>query len=173
MKEIKDSDVKPSPPKKPLFFYYLVALIVLMLLNVFLFPSMLERQVYEVPYSQFLDMVDDGRVTQVALDETNREISEMAGKETVSILTFNESRGTMNSSTRNWNVVERDLIQSAEVGKMPRDEAIVLIAGANPLRDRKFDIEDHRRWREVYPGHPGASHRLPFDYSEYMERRDA
>ena len=81
MKEIKDSDVKPSPPKKPLFFYYLVALIVLMLLNVFLFPSMLERQVYEVPYSQFLDMVDDGRVTQVALDETNREIVFLAADE--------------------------------------------------------------------------------------------
>ena len=31
MKEIKDSDVKPSPPKKPLFFYYLVALIVLLI----------------------------------------------------------------------------------------------------------------------------------------------
>ena len=72
MKEIKDSDVKPSPPKKPLFFYYLVALIVLMLLNVFLFPSMLERQVYEVPYSQFLDMVDDGRVSQVALERPTR-----------------------------------------------------------------------------------------------------
>ena len=81
MKEIKDSDVKPSPPKKPLFFYYLVALIVLMLLNVFLFPSMLERQVYEVPYSQFLDMVDDGRVTQAALDETNREIVFLATDE--------------------------------------------------------------------------------------------
>ena len=74
MKEIKESEQKPSPPKKPLFFYYLVALIVLMLLNVFLFPSMLERQVVEVPYSQFLDMVDDGRVSQVALDETNQEI---------------------------------------------------------------------------------------------------
>ncbi len=81
MKEIKDSDVKPSPPKKPLFFYYLVALIVLMLLNVFLFPSMLERQVYEVPYSQFLDMVDAGQVTQVALDETNREIVFLATDE--------------------------------------------------------------------------------------------
>ena len=81
MKEIKDSDVKPSPPKKPLFFYYLVALIVLMLLNVFLFPSMLERQVYEVPYSQFLDMVDDGRVSQVALDETNQEIVFLATDE--------------------------------------------------------------------------------------------
>ena len=49
MKEIKDSDVKPSPPKKPLFFYYLVALIVLMLLNVFLFPSMLERRCTRCP----------------------------------------------------------------------------------------------------------------------------
>ncbi len=89
-------------------------------------------------------------------NETNREISEMAGKETVSILTFNESRGTMSSSTRNWNVVERDLIQSAEVGKMPRDEAIVLIAGTDPLRDRKYDIERHPRWKEVHPGHDGA-----------------
>ena len=89
-------------------------------------------------------------------NETNREISEMAGKETVSTLTFNESRGTMNSSTRNWNVVERDLIQSAEVGKMPRDEAIVLIAGTDPLRDRKYDIERHPRWKEVHPGHDGA-----------------
>ena len=45
-----------------------------MLLNVFLFPSQLERQVVEVPYSQFLTMVDGGQVEQVALDETSREI---------------------------------------------------------------------------------------------------
>ena len=74
MKEVKDNEVKSSPPKKPLFFYYMLALIVLMLLNVFLFPSMLERQVVEVPYSQFLSMVDGGQVEQVALDEDNREI---------------------------------------------------------------------------------------------------
>ena len=73
MKELKDSEIKTSPPKKPLIFYYLAALIVLMLLNVFLFPSLLERQVVEVPYSQFLTMVDGGQVEQVALDETSRE----------------------------------------------------------------------------------------------------
>ena len=94
------------------------------------------------------------------------------GKETVSTVTWNESRGQSASSTRNWNILERDLVQPSEVARLPRDEAIVLIAGANPLKDRKFDIEDHRRWSEVYPGHPGASHHLPFDYSEYMERRD-
>lgn len=106
-------------------------------------------------------------------NETAKEISESVGKETVSTVTWNESRGQSASSTRNWSTLERDLVQPSEVARLPRDEAIVLIAGANPLRDRKFDIEDHRRWREVYPGHPGASHRLPFDYSEYMERRDA
>ena len=105
-------------------------------------------------------------------NETAKEISESVGKETVSTVTWNESRGQSASSTRNWNILERDLVQPSEVARLPRDEAIVLIAGANPLKDRKFDIEDHRRWSEVYPGHPGASHHLPFDYSEYMERRD-
>ena len=55
MKELKDSEIKTSPPKKPLIFYYLAALIVLMLLNVFLFPSLLERQVVEVPYQPVFD----------------------------------------------------------------------------------------------------------------------
>lgn len=39
---------------------------------------------------------------------------------------------------------------------MPREEAIVLIAGADPLRDSKYDIEKHPRWKEVHPGHGGA-----------------
>lgn len=103
--------------------------------------------------------------------ETAKEISESVGKETVATVTWNESRGASASSTRNWNTVERDLIQPAEVAKLPRDEAIVLIAGANPLKDKKYDIEKHPRWPEVYPGHPGARFGSPFDYSEYMERR--
>ena len=74
MQEIKNNEAKPSPPKKPLIYYYLIALVILMLLNVFLFPSMLERQVYEVPYSQFLDMVDDGRVSQVEWETTQEQI---------------------------------------------------------------------------------------------------
>ena len=41
-------------------------------------------------------------------------------------------------------------MQGSEVGRLPRDEAIVLIAGTNPLRDRKFDIDGHPRRPEVY-----------------------
>lgn len=103
--------------------------------------------------------------------DTVREIAESVGKETVSTVTWNESRGAQASSTRNWNTIERDLIQPSEVAKLPRDEAIVLIAGADPLRDRKYDICRHPRWSEVYPGHPGAKHAKSFDFKKHAERR--
>ena len=81
MHEVKDDGKTPSPPKKPLLFYYALALVALMLLNVFFFPSVLERQVIEVPYSQFLTMVDDHQVTEVALDEDSRQIVFIAADE--------------------------------------------------------------------------------------------
>ena len=103
--------------------------------------------------------------------DTVREIAESIGKETVATVTWNESRGASASSTRNWNTIERDLMQPAEVAKLPRDEAIVLIAGTDPLRDRKYDVSMHPRWRSVYPGRADALYGLPFDFSEYRERR--
>lgn len=84
--------------------------------------------------------------------DTVKEIAEAIGKETVAIVTWNESRGASASSTRNWNTIERDLMQPAEVAKLPRDTAIVLIAGTDPLKDRKYDISTHPRWHSVYPG---------------------
>ena len=101
--------------------------------------------------------------------ETTKQISESVGKETVSTVTWNESRGAQASSTRNWNTLERDLVQPAEVAKLPRDEAIVLIAGADPLKDRKFKIEDHPMWPEVHPGHEGALHAEPYDFARRIE----
>ena len=72
MQEIKDT--KPSPPKKPLFFYYIIALIVVMLLNALLFPSVMSARVTEVSYSQFLTMLDEGRVSEVAWEKDEEEI---------------------------------------------------------------------------------------------------
>ena len=63
-----------KPPKKPLIFYYIIAMVVVMLLNALLFPSVMEPQVYEVSSNQFEDMIDNGQVSLVALDEDSREI---------------------------------------------------------------------------------------------------
>ena len=63
-------DSQNKTPKKPLIFYYLIAMLVLMLLNALLFPALLQTSVTEVGYNEFLSMVDDGKVEEVARDDT-------------------------------------------------------------------------------------------------------
>ena len=63
-----------KPSKKPLIYYYAVAMIVILLLNALLFPSLLQRQVKEVSYSEFLQMIDGKKVTEVALEQDNEQI---------------------------------------------------------------------------------------------------
>ena len=79
MQEIKDQP--PKVPKKPLFFYYIIALIVVMLLNALLFPSMLSEQVTQVSFDQFLSMMDEGQVSQVAWETEEEQLVFIAKKE--------------------------------------------------------------------------------------------
>ena len=60
--------VDDKSPKKPLVFYYLIAMLVLMLLNALVFPAMLSTPVKEVGYNDFLAMIDEQRVEEVALE---------------------------------------------------------------------------------------------------------
>lgn len=60
---------EPKRPKKSLLYYYGIILLVTALLNILVFPSVLERQIKEVPYNQFLDMVENGKVTTVAWED--------------------------------------------------------------------------------------------------------
>lgn len=62
-------------PKKPLIYYCTVALVVLLLLNIFVFPLMFENQVEEVGYNDFLAMVDAGEVEEVARDDNAKTIT--------------------------------------------------------------------------------------------------
>ena len=83
---------------------------------------------------------------------TNKGISEAVGKETVSTRTHNETRGASPSSSSNYQTTERDLIQAAEVGRLDRRRAIVLIAGADPVCDLKYAPERHPRHGELGQG---------------------
>ena len=62
MKEVKT-------PKKPIIFYYLLALVALLLLNAFLFPSLTRGTIKEVNYSEFLQMLRDGQVQEVQVEQ--------------------------------------------------------------------------------------------------------
>ncbi len=56
-------------PKKPLIYYYLIAMLVLLLLNALVFPSLLSPKVGEVSYDQFLSLVERKEVKQVAIED--------------------------------------------------------------------------------------------------------
>ncbi|MDD6878469.1 MAG: ATP-dependent zinc metalloprotease FtsH [Clostridiaceae bacterium] len=61
--------IQPGNGKKPLIYYAVIAMIVILLLNAFVFPSLLEMSVTEVGYSEFLTMVKDGRVVTVSKND--------------------------------------------------------------------------------------------------------
>ena len=44
-----------KPPKTPLIFYYCIAMLVLILLNALVMPSIYKASISEVSYSEFLD----------------------------------------------------------------------------------------------------------------------
>ena len=74
-------DEKRSPSKKPFIFYAIIALLIIMLLNALVFPSMLQRSVIEVGYDQFLEMIDSGEVKEVSYDEYSGQFVFIAGEE--------------------------------------------------------------------------------------------
>ena len=57
-------------PRKPLIFYYLIVMVVMTLLNAFVFPAMMNRSVTEVGYDTFRKLVDEGSVRTVEVGDT-------------------------------------------------------------------------------------------------------
>ena len=82
---------KVEQPKKPLIFYYIVALIVLVLLNTFLFPRMLQQEIVSVDYGTFLTMLEDQEVAVAQLEEDVIYFTDKADQPTLySTNTFND-----------------------------------------------------------------------------------
>ncbi len=82
---------KVEQPKKPLIFYYIVALIVLVLLNTFLFPRMLQQEIVSVDYGTFLTMLEDQEVAVAQVEEDVIYFTDKADQPTLySTNTFND-----------------------------------------------------------------------------------
>ena len=103
-------------------------------------------------------------------NSTNKEIAEMIGKQTINQMTYGESAGQSSSSSKNLQIQGRVLIDAAEIAKMSRRKAILLIAGANPLMDDKYDPAAHRRYCYIVDKRNRKRlHKESFDFKLYME----
>ena len=61
MKEIKS-------PQKNWMYYALIVMVVMMLLNIFVFPNIMQPKIQEVPYSAFLEMLEKHEISEVSRD---------------------------------------------------------------------------------------------------------
>lgn len=59
---------KGGAPKRPIIFYYIIGLVIILLLNAFLVPTMFKPET--VGYNVFLDDLKSGKVRQVEIQDT-------------------------------------------------------------------------------------------------------
>ena len=69
---MKESNDGNKAPKKSFLYYYGLVMLVLMLLNIFIFPSLMDRT-EQVRYDQFVDELNKKNVDEVYVT-TNGEI---------------------------------------------------------------------------------------------------
>lgn len=67
------NEIKNPKTKKPMIYYYVIALLVFMLLNTFLFPSLFRRTEREVDYSTFMNQLNEGQIQQVEVQDQKIE----------------------------------------------------------------------------------------------------
>ena len=60
--------------KKPWIAYYGIAILIILLLNIFVFPMLSAQQIVEVSYNEFLQDIDNGKVKEVVLEEASSTI---------------------------------------------------------------------------------------------------
>ena len=100
--------------------------------------------------------------------DTNQKIAEMIGKQTVANVSVNDSRGNNPTYTHNYGLIERDLMQGSEISRMPKDEALVLINGAQAFKDKKYVLSSHPRASLLARAEKSG----PFEFKRYRARRE-
>lgn len=80
---------------------------------------------------------------------THKYISELLGKWTIDKRSSGESLGKNGSSSRNFDVIGRELLTCDEVRKMSRKKAICFISGENPVVDYKYQTQKSKNFKRA------------------------
>lgn len=57
-------------PKKPLIYYYIIVVLGIMLVNAFILPSILNKEINQVDYGTFLTQIESGKVKEVEIQSS-------------------------------------------------------------------------------------------------------
>ena len=81
--------------------------------------------------------------------ETQKELSEMMGKATIDKRTSGETLGKQGNSSRNYDVLGRELMFPDELRKIEGNVCILFIRTFDPILDRKIDSQRHPCWKPM------------------------
>lgn len=70
-------------------------------------------------------------------------ISKLLGKGTFDKRTTGRTRGKSGSSSQNFDVVGRELMDSAEIRKLPKNKCLLIVGGRNPFYSDKYEYTSH------------------------------
>ena len=84
---------------------------------------------------------------------THKYVSELLGKATIDMNTYNQSYGMRGNYTRNWQLQGRELMMPDEVRMLDNRFALLFIRGERPVKDLKYDILKHPNIRLTADGH--------------------
>ena len=109
--------------RRPLILYYVISLVVVLLLNAVLFPQIGRYSVKQVEYSEFLQMLDEGKIKSVEIDET-----QIAFKPTEQAEEGKVTYYTTNRVTADDKIVERLIDAKVTFGQVVPEEMSPIIS---------------------------------------------
>lgn len=114
--------------------------------------------------------------------DTNKELSEIIGEETIySRITNRSWSGAIGASQVSESIQSqgRSVMSAADIRQMNRSKLIALASGMCAILDEKFHTSEHPYYPYVYTDHPRplespvARVAAPFVFGDYQARRDA
>lgn len=79
--------------------------------------------------------------------DTLEYISKLLGKGTFDKRTVSQSKGKNSSYSYSYDKIGRELMDPAELQKMPKKNCLLFVSGYNPYYSRKFDYKKHKNYR--------------------------
>lgn len=79
--------------------------------------------------------------------DTLEYMSKLLGKGTFDKKTTGRTKGRSGSSSQNFDVVGRDLMDTAEIRKLPKKNCLFIVGGRNPFYSDKYEYTSHPNYK--------------------------
>jgi len=90
--------------------------------------------------------------------ETLEYMSKLLGKATFDKRTTGRTRGNKGSSSQNWDVIGRELLDPSEIRKLPRENCLLVVGGRNPFYSKKYEYTSHPNYKHTSDANPAFAY---------------